>query len=505
MRRRLALLLPLVAGLGVLTAPGRAAVTTAPCGLFDQVVRAESSLPAGVTLGTGREGNYFGSGETPVVTLTSSVPALSASWTVRDRSRVLLSSTAPVNVGSQALALPPARPGSLQLELVVSAAGAPVGSACLRYGVGMPGASLAPGALPRGKDWGGGEPTRDVVLHDMLGLGVVRRGLTFSRELSEPGYALQQFTEAAAEARARGIAFVVQIGQGGAAERAALADGTWGTKVQAMVARYKGVVPYWETWNEPNYTYFYPNPSGTDFAKRAQIPFYRAVKAADPDAKVVGGSAYTVDLTWYTQFGQAGGFRYLDVVSVHPYCWQCAPEGMRTAIPALSKIKDTYGGRGKPIWDTESGYKSTVDWRGPWQQADWTVRKVLMQRALGMRSNQFLLEGGWEDWAVIDYFRGVKPAAMALSAYDTILDGRPFLGWVPAPTAPLGVYAARFGPRPGSNDVITAVWTTGKQIWLPLKTRHASYDQMGVPSTVTRAVLVNQAVRYLVSTPTQAL
>ena len=502
MRRRLLLLLPVLATVAVLPGSSRAAVSTAPCSLFDAVDRTESSLPAGMTLTTGREANLFPSGTPPQITLTSTNSGLSASWTVRDRSRVLLAAATSTTGAAQTLQLPSARPGLYQLELMVTSAGVPVGSACVRYGVTMPGARLDPSQLPAGKDWGGGGPQRDVALHDMLGVGVVRRGLSVSQYLTDPTYAMAEFTAAAQDAKDRGVAFVVQVGQGGQAERAAIADGTWASIVQRMATTYRGVVPYWEAWNEPNFDYFYPNTSGVDFARRTSIPFYRAVKAGDPAAKVVAGSAYGADVAWYTAFGKAGGFRYLDVLSVHPYCWGCAFESQVAPLKQVAALRDTYGGRGKPMWDTESGFKSTVDWGGPWTQADWTVRKLVWERSLNMRSNQFLLEGGWEDWSVIDFFRGVKPAAMALSAYDTVLRGRAFKGWT---TAPTGIYAARFGPKPGGTDTVTVVWTTGRRLWLPLRTRHTTYDEMGVPSSVASRVIVDGSVRYLVSAPGQVL
>src|SRR5690606_29337282 len=52
-----------------------------------------------------------------------------------------------------------------------------------------------------------------------------------------------------------------------------------------------------------------------------------------------------------------GGLEYMDAVSVHPYRYPRAPEGIDDEIAALEALIEEYnGGESKPIWITELGW-----------------------------------------------------------------------------------------------------------------------------------------------------
>ena len=95
----------------------------------------------------------------------------------------------------------------------------------------------------------------------------------------------------------------------------------------ATAERYAGKISAYEVWNEPNGALFYApvNPEGyTEVLKAA----YTAIKAADPDALVVGGvlgavrtvPGVTLDpVVFLDRMYQAGASGYFDAISYHPY------------------------------------------------------------------------------------------------------------------------------------------------------------------------------------------
>ena len=494
MRRSLLLVTALLAALAH---PATARADSSPCAVFDATKRTDPLLGQGLSLTTPYTANYVPAGRTPQVDLVVTQPVDGTlTYTVRRRSAVLLSRSMAVPSATTSLALPATSPGAYQVEMTLTRGATRTGT-CLRYGVAVAGSTLDLDALPDGRDWGGPAPEREVVLQKALGGGLVRRGVSFAQVLADPSAYDDTFRAAAARAKATGVLFDVQVGQGGPAETAAIRTSAWEDGVRALVARQRGVVPYWEAWNEPNYDYFFKGADPVTYVNKVLKPFSRAVHAADPAAKVVGGSTYGMDLDWWKKFGKAGGFAYLDVVAVHAYQWDSGWEssGILQEFAALKRLKASYGAARKPIWDTESGYRSLAEAGGPWAQADLAARKVLWERSLGVPTQAFLIEGGWEDWCVIDQYRGVKPAAMALDTQTTLLRGRAFVGMVTTRTK--GVYAARFGGAYPGDQGIIAVWTDGHGKRLPLATGHSGVDSTGGKLSVSGAMTVNGSVQYL--------
>ena len=87
--------------------------------------------------------------------------------------------------------------------------------------------------------------------------------------------------------------------------------------IRTIVERFKGRVHYWECRNEPNFSH-----SGADFVNNELKAFYQTVKAADPNAKVMGPNPVTAGpygLQWLENFFAAGGGNYIDAFSFHAY------------------------------------------------------------------------------------------------------------------------------------------------------------------------------------------
>jgi len=111
-----------------------------------------------------------------------------------------------------------------------------------------------------------------------------------------------------------------------------------------MANHYKGVITQFEVYNEWNSnitsTAVPRVPGDAGAYVNLLKASYAAIKAANPNAIVVGGVVGGTDTNWITHFIAAGGLNYLDVFSVHPYVYRHAtkpdaPSGVTLSwIPA---------------------------------------------------------------------------------------------------------------------------------------------------------------------------
>jgi hypothetical protein len=160
----------------------------------------------------------------------------------------------------------------------------------------------------------------------------------------------------------------------------------WAGFVYTTVARYgrdRGLIKHWELWNEPNvkeYGYDCGLHTIEDFIGILKVG-HAAVKAADPDAKVVMGGIsgilkrpqpFNYDwLDYLERVGQAGGWEYVDILAIHIY-HPLAPEqafrrfnriaNLRGELSHLDTLQQRYGP--KPVWITEFGLATLDIWPG---------------------------------------------------------------------------------------------------------------------------------------------
>ncbi|MEL7976753.1 hypothetical protein AAG589_12900 [Isoptericola sp. F-RaC21] len=395
--------------------------------------------------------------------------------------------------GEVELDLPPSRPGVYEVDAaLVDDDGSAVSGACLRYTVTPEGSALDPASLADGADWGGAQPRRGVQLADQLGVGSHRVQLDFAALVAdptaEPGPAgvawdalpgatvgeaggdteeptdpFADLAAAAREAERTGVRLVVQVGQGGDAERAAAEAGTWEGWVRQLVAglgeRAPGIV-YWAPWNEPNGT-------GYDDAARYQrevgAPFARGVRAADPRAVVVGGNTLGVALDWWSGLVAAGGCASLDVVGVHPYTglnrsWE--EEGFSADGAELDRLREILRPCGdRPVWDTESGWWSdgVVNF---WATGGDVARKLWWYALEDVEEwTYFFSEGGFGEsgnsWSLLQYGAYVKPAGAAMAATAPVVAGLDDV--VAVDTGTPGVHAMR--GRADGGATVLALWS----------------------------------------------
>ena len=131
----------------------------------------------------------------------------------------------------------------------------------------------------------------------------------------------------------------------------------------AFVAKeLKDYTNIFEIWNEWNGGEDF-NPSQAppeDYARLIKVA-YRAIKAANPDAIVLGLTTSGLDIEWAERAFAAGALDYMDGLALHPYMWTPGTFNWQKLIDYSETMKEMmrkYGGE-KPIWFTELGFSSS--------------------------------------------------------------------------------------------------------------------------------------------------
>ncbi len=151
-----------------------------------------------------------------------------------------------------------------------------------------------------------------------------------------------------------------------------------------------GSVRQFEVWNEWN-SGFGSKPaaksgSAADYA-RMLAPAAAAIRAANPDAQVIGGSTAGVDLKWFREFIAAGGLEHVDAVSVHSYTlfrYRVNPEGAILSLDRLhAMLKAAEPARDIPVYVTEMGWPTNHGRHGVSERAaaNYLVRFMLLARS----------------------------------------------------------------------------------------------------------------------------
>ncbi|MCK9794843.1 hypothetical protein M1843_13915 [Isoptericola sp. 4D.3] len=395
--------------------------------------------------------------------------------------------------GEVELDLPPSRPGVYEVDAaLVDDDGTAVSGACLRYTVTPEGSALDPASLADGADWGGAQPLRGVQLAAQLGVGSHRVQLDFGALVpdptAEPGPAgvvwaslpgatvgaedgetegttdpFADLAAAAREADRTGVRLVVQVGQGGDAERAAAEAGTWEGWVRQVVAGLQEHAPgieHWSPWNEPNGTGY---EDAARYESEVGAPFARGVRAVDPDAVVVGGNTLGLALDWWSDLVAAGGCASMDVAGIHPYTghnrsWE--EEGFSADGAELDQLREILRPcDDRPVWDTETGWWS--DGVVNFWATGWDVARKLWWYALEdvEEWTYFFSEGGFGEsgnsWSLLQYDAYVKPAGAAMAATAPVVAGLDDVAAVSTGTP--GVHAMR--GRADDGTTVLALWS----------------------------------------------
>lgn len=127
------------------------------------------------------------------------------------------------------------------------------------------------------------------------------------------------------------------------------------------VKYFKGKINHFEIWNEYNIKGFNPSSEPPETYAKMLKAAYKAIKEVNPQAVVVGCVTSEIDIGWIKRVFEAGGYDYMDAVSVHPYKRQSPDsDDMRADVKTMKELCLQYGEE-KPIWFSEDGYAQSKD------------------------------------------------------------------------------------------------------------------------------------------------
>jgi hypothetical protein len=252
----------------------------------------------------------------------------------------------------------------------------------------------------------------DRTLDEMQAMGVndVRILLPWALMEPVPGYdywATADYIVNAADARGMGVlgvlnstpSWAIPEGQPASYSTPPASNAQLADFASAVASRYAGKVSAYEVWNEPNSFYGWsPTPDAAAYTEMLQT-VYPAIKAADPNATVVGGVLISVtdygDLTvnpinYLNQMYAAGAQGSFDALSFHPYQFTLPFSlgvyfGDAAPIVQMERMHEIMVANGdgdKLIWSTEYGTPTSVvdeatqaamiqDYLSSWSQLDY--------------------------------------------------------------------------------------------------------------------------------------
>lgn len=159
---------------------------------------------------------------------------------------------------------------------------------------------------------------------------------------------------------------------------------------------------------------------------------YLAVKAANPDAKVIGMVTSWSCLWFIKDVVNLGGANYFDAISIHPYTWSYTPEqfNLMDDIASVRNYMDANSMKDKELIVTELGYYGYV---GREQQASDYVRTLALNKVSGVADKFYFYRYAQsvnptpnEDFGLIrrntaDTPFSAFPAIPALSYYNSVM------------------------------------------------------------------------------------
>lgn len=164
----------------------------------------------------------------------------------------------------------------------------------------------------------------------------------------------------------------------------------------ASAAHYHGRHVIWEIWNEPNISFWNPKPDADQYTTLA-LATARAIRAAEPDATIVGPASSTFPWPFLETFLKSGILEYLDAVSVHPYrSPKRPPETAAADFQKLRELINRYAPESKrghiPILSGEWGYSTWTHGVSLETQAAFIARQQLSNVLNGVPLSI------WYDW-----------------------------------------------------------------------------------------------------------
>lgn len=213
----------------------------------------------------------------------------------------------------------------------------------------------------------------------------------------------------------------------------------WSDYVGTVAEHYAGDITYWEIWNEPNYTAFWTG-SITDYAALITESAV-AIKAANPDAKIVLGGLSGADADWLDQlYDELSDPSIIDVVAVHPYrvigdSYTYSPEtatnglnNLVTDLGSVLAVMNRHDQTEPAIWLTEVGWPTDTAGVDEATQAEYLTRLYTLAFSVPRLEKVF-----WYNWSDDSSSFGLynsdltpKSAAGAFTFMQTYLTGSYF-------------------------------------------------------------------------------
>ena len=303
----------------------------------------------------------------------------------------------------------------------------------------------------------------------------------------------------------------------------------------ALVRRYKDPpysVRYWELGNEPDAPLAYsrsvmgcwgmvgdPYYGGRTYGEMLKHA-YPAIKAADPEAKVlIGGllldrpSGGTDNHPRFLEgILQAGGGPYFDMVSFHAYSYYSGAFGQMsnpnwpgsvTAVPEktafLKSVLNRYGYGDKALLNTEAAmlcFSATTQCLDT--QGMYIPRAYADALAMGLTAQVYYdLKGTWRNSGLLYPDLTPKPVYYAYQAAAGFLSAARYLGPVSVyPGNPkVAGYTFKRGDQPGFVDVVWSVDGSNEIVILPAGA--SAFDRYGAPTPFDQWVDVNIEPVYI--------
>ncbi|MBI4326896.1 MAG: cellulase family glycosylhydrolase [Chloroflexi bacterium] len=164
----------------------------------------------------------------------------------------------------------------------------------------------------------------------------------------------------------------------------------------AAAAHFRGRHILWEIWNEPNISFWKPKPEVQQYNALA-LATCRAVRAADPQATIIGPATSGFPWPFLEDFFKSGALEHLDAVSVHPYRnYSQPPETAGEDYQKLRALIERYAATAEkkkmPILSGEWGYASHNKGVSLETQAAYIARQQLANLLRGVPLSI------WYDW-----------------------------------------------------------------------------------------------------------
>jgi len=190
----------------------------------------------------------------------------------------------------------------------------------------------------------------------------------------------------------------------------------------------------WQVWNEPNFALFWrPWPRPAAYARLLRISA-RAIRAADPRAKIVLGGVAPVHggigigVFLRKLFRLPGVRRSFDIVAAHPYASSVPGVEYRLREARTAMVEAGIGNR--PLLVTEMGVASSGDYPSAFVEGldgQASFLRGAYTRLIEMRRRWRIVGVDWFTWQ--DAFQSDPQCAFCQGAGLVSLSGRPKPAW----------------------------------------------------------------------------